>query len=136
MSRIGGAVIAVFALVLISQSAHQPAVAQVSSQTKIVLLGSGTPAIDPDLSGPATAIVVNDTPYLVDFGPGVVRRAKGAVIERGLNALEPTRLRDASPLGPYGQLRRLDLDALDAGSPWPVRGVWPERHSSDDRTFA
>ena len=47
----------------------------VSATTKVVLLGTGTPNPDPDRSGPAVAIVVNDTPYLVDFGPGVVRRA-------------------------------------------------------------
>lgn len=63
--------------------------------TKVILLGTGNPAADPDRSGPATAIVVNDTPYLVDFGPGVVRRAKAAVIERGITALEPTNLRIA-----------------------------------------
>ena len=63
--------------------------------TRVVLLGTGNPAADPDRSGPATAIVVNDTPYLVDFGPGVVRRAKAAVIERGITALEPTNLRVA-----------------------------------------
>ena len=66
-----------------------------SSKTRVVLLGTGNPAADPDRSGPATAIVVNDTPYLVDFGPGVVRRAKAAVIERGIPALEPTNLRVA-----------------------------------------
>jgi ribonuclease BN (tRNA processing enzyme) len=59
------------------------------------MLGTGNPAADPDRSGPATAIVVNDTPYLVDFGPGVIRRAKAAVIERGVTALEPTNLRIA-----------------------------------------
>src|SRR6266567_3209996 len=47
-------------------------------KTKIVLLGTGAPAPDPDHSGPATAIVVNDTAYLVDLGPGVVRRASAA----------------------------------------------------------
>jgi ribonuclease BN (tRNA processing enzyme) len=46
-----------------------------ASKTQIVFLGTGTPNADPDRSGPAVAIVVNDQPYLVDFGPGVVRRA-------------------------------------------------------------
>jgi ribonuclease Z len=46
-----------------------------SATTQVVLLGTGTPNADPDRSGPAVAIVVNDTPYLVDFGPGVVRQA-------------------------------------------------------------
>ena len=73
-------------------SAQQPAP---KHSTKVVLLGTGNPAADPDRSGPATAIVVNDVAYLVDFGPGVVRRAKAAVIERGVTALEPTSLRVA-----------------------------------------
>jgi ribonuclease BN (tRNA processing enzyme) len=63
------------------------------ARTQVVLLGTGTPPVDPDRSGPATAIVVNDTSYLVDFGPGVVRRAKSAVLDRGIKALEPASLR-------------------------------------------
>jgi ribonuclease BN (tRNA processing enzyme) len=63
--------------------------------TQVVMLGTGTPGPDPDRSGPATAIVVNATPYLVDFGPGVVRRAKAAVIEKGVKALEPINFRVA-----------------------------------------
>ncbi|HEY1212215.1 MAG TPA: MBL fold metallo-hydrolase [Bryobacteraceae bacterium] len=59
-----------------------------------MLLGTGAPAPDPDHSGPATAIVVNDTAYLVDLGPGIVRRASAA-FSRGIAALEPTRLRVA-----------------------------------------
>lgn len=46
-----------------------------SETTQVVLLGTGTPIPTPDRSGPALAIVVNDTPYIVDFGAGVVRRA-------------------------------------------------------------
>jgi ribonuclease BN (tRNA processing enzyme) len=49
-----------------------------TSKTRIVLLGTGTPSPDPERSGPATAIVVNGTPYLIDFGPGVVRRIAAA----------------------------------------------------------
>jgi ribonuclease BN (tRNA processing enzyme) len=52
--------------------------AKQDSRTQVVLLGTGTPNADPDRSGPAVAVVVNDTPYLVDFGPGVVRRAAAA----------------------------------------------------------
>jgi len=62
-------------------------------QTKVVLLGTGTPIPDPDRSGPATAIVVGDSAYLVDFGPGVVRRAGAALLERGIKALEPGNLK-------------------------------------------
>ena len=65
------------------------------SQTKVVMLGTGTPAPTPDRSGPATAIVVNDTAYLVDFGPGVVRRASAAAREHSIAGLQITRLRVA-----------------------------------------
>jgi ribonuclease BN (tRNA processing enzyme) len=54
--------------------------------TQIVMLGTGNPRPDPSRSGPATAIVVNDTPYLIDFGPGVVRRVTAAY-EKGIEAL-------------------------------------------------
>ena len=64
-------------------------------QTKVVLLGTGTPVPDPERSGPATAIVVGDSAYLVDFGPGVVRRAKAAVLNRGITGLEPANLKVA-----------------------------------------
>jgi ribonuclease BN (tRNA processing enzyme) len=47
-------------------------------RSEIVLLGTGTPNADPERSGPCLAIVVNQAPYLVDFGPGVVRRAAAA----------------------------------------------------------
>ena len=65
------------------------------SRTKVVLLGTGTPVPDPDRSGPATAIVVDNDCYLVDFGPGVVRRAKEAVLRRRVAALEPANLKIA-----------------------------------------
>ena len=58
--------------------------------TQVVLLGTGNPFPDPDRSGPANEIVVNGSAYLVDFGPGVVRRAKAAKFDRGIAALEPT----------------------------------------------
>ncbi len=65
------------------------------SRTRVVLLGTGNPAPNPDRSGPATAIIVNDTAYLVDFGPGVVRRAEAVAVSRSIKALEPTKLRVA-----------------------------------------
>jgi ribonuclease BN (tRNA processing enzyme) len=64
-------------------------------RTKVVLLGTGTPIPDPDRSGPSTAIVVGNSAYLVDFGPGVVRRAQAALLQRGIAALEPGNLKVA-----------------------------------------
>src|SRR5690348_17453108 len=63
-----------------------------TAQTKIVLLGTGTPRPFPDRSGPATAIVVDDRAYLVDAGPGVIRRAEAAVEQKGVAALDPAKL--------------------------------------------
>jgi ribonuclease BN (tRNA processing enzyme) len=65
-----------------------------ASRTQLVLLGTGTPNADPERFGPAVAIVVDDVPYLVDFGPGVVRRA-AAAFARGVKGLDPKRLRTA-----------------------------------------
>ena len=84
--------------VVVSQTPPVPAATAASApstRTRVVLLGTGTPGPDPDRSGPATAIVVDDEVYLVDFGPGVVRRASAALRTKGIAALEPTKLRVA-----------------------------------------
>lgn len=67
---------------------------QRSKVTQIVLLGTGTPGPVPERSGPSTAIVVNGTPYLVDLGPGVVRRAMAAV-NKGIKGLHYSNLKTA-----------------------------------------
>lgn len=43
--------------------------------TKVVLLGTGNPNPDPRHSGCSVLILVGDTPYIVDFGPGLIRQA-------------------------------------------------------------
>ncbi len=84
-------------LVAITATPQQPAsqAPKVGASRTKVLLGTGTPVPDPDRSGPATAIVVDGSAYLVDFGPGVVRRAKAAVLDKGITALEPANLKVA-----------------------------------------
>jgi ribonuclease BN (tRNA processing enzyme) len=62
-----------------------------NARSQVVLLGTGTPNPDPARSGPSVAIVVDGTPYLVDFGPGVVRRA-AAACAAGIEGLDVTRL--------------------------------------------
>jgi ribonuclease BN (tRNA processing enzyme) len=64
------------------------------TRTQVVLLGTGTPRPLPDRFGPCTAIVIDDTPYLVDFGAGVVRRA-AAAFSSGVKGLAATRLETA-----------------------------------------
>ncbi|MGH9520308.1 MAG: MBL fold metallo-hydrolase [Terriglobales bacterium] len=63
--------------------------AALAAQTRVVVLGSGNPNAIPERSGPAVAVIVNQTAYLVDSGPGVVRRAAAAA-RAGEAALRPT----------------------------------------------
>jgi ribonuclease Z len=51
-----------------------------AQDTRVILLGTGTPNPEPEHSGPAVAIVTGQNVYLVDCGPGVVRRAAQAGI--------------------------------------------------------
>ena len=44
------------------------------SDTKVIVLGSGTPNPNPERYGSSYAVVVDDKAYIVDFGPGSVRR--------------------------------------------------------------
>ena len=52
-------------LLFISQS--------IFASTQLVILGSGTPNPNPERGGSAYAVIVDNTPYLVDFGPGAIR---------------------------------------------------------------
>jgi len=79
----------------VSQESTSHSPSHQTARTKIVLLGTGTPVPDPDRSGPATAIVVDDRAYLVDFGPGIVRRAESAALTRRIPAVEPGNLKVA-----------------------------------------
>ena len=78
-------------LTLVAVAWPQQQSARPAAGTQVVLLGTGTPRPDPDRSGPATAIVVNGASYLVDAGPGIVRRAAAAVA-KGVTALSMDRL--------------------------------------------
>ena len=65
----------------------QEAGADPDPAARLVILGTGTPNADPDRSGPAVAVVAGGRAYLVDAGPGVVRRAAAAALEHGIDAL-------------------------------------------------
>jgi ribonuclease Z len=58
-----------------------------SAGMRVILLGTGTPMPNPLRSGPATAVLAGGQAYLVDCGPGVVRRAAAAV-QRGIFELD------------------------------------------------
>jgi ribonuclease BN (tRNA processing enzyme) len=88
------------ALVLVTLAACAPASAGQGAPraappppntTQLVMLGTGTPNPDPERSGPSVAVVRNGKAYLVDAGPGLVRRA-ATMAERGMSALEARNL--------------------------------------------
>jgi ribonuclease BN (tRNA processing enzyme) len=81
------------ASLLVAQSgpATEARTGPVAKTTRVVLLGTGTPNAEPDRSGSAVAVVANNSAYIVDCGPGVVRRANAAAA-RGITALEPAKL--------------------------------------------
>jgi ribonuclease Z len=62
-----------------------------TGRTMVVMLGTGTPNPHPDRAGPSVAVVVDNQPYIVDCGPGVVRRAQAAFLA-GIAGLEASRL--------------------------------------------
>ena len=45
---------------------------------KVVMLGTGTPLMKPERSGPGVAIISGEKSYIVDSGAGIVRRAMEA----------------------------------------------------------
>lgn len=61
------------------------------TKVKIVLLGTGYPKPHPDRSGPALAVIVNDRAFILDAGPGVVRRIQGA-FDNGIKELAQTNI--------------------------------------------
>jgi ribonuclease BN (tRNA processing enzyme) len=64
-----------------------------TDSARLVLLGTGSPIPDPDRSGPGLAIVVKGTSYIVDAGPGIVRRATAAAMRDSIPALRIANLR-------------------------------------------
>ena len=107
--------------------------------TQIVMLGTGTPNPFPDRSGPYVAIVLKDEPYLIDFGPGVVRQAsamspeyggsvKGLAVEKIKHAFL-THLHLDHTVG----LPDLILTAWTAGRDKPLKLFGPEgsKHMAD-----
>ncbi|MAL52720.1 MAG: MBL fold metallo-hydrolase [Gammaproteobacteria bacterium] len=53
--------------------------------THFFVLGSGTPNPNPERMGSAYLVLANDTPYLFDFGSGIVRRVAALSSEWGGN---------------------------------------------------
>jgi len=88
-----------FILAIILLPGSGPAAAQRdfsdSEITRLVLLGTGNPNPSPDQSGCSLALVVRDTPYIIDFGPGLIRRAArmSPAFGGSMEALETSKLK-------------------------------------------
>ncbi len=59
-----------------------------SSHVKVILLGTGNPNPDPNHQGPSILVMVGDTPYVVDFGAGLIRQAAALTSKYGGNLHE------------------------------------------------
>jgi ribonuclease BN (tRNA processing enzyme) len=80
------------ALLLLNANSYSQSPTNPAATTQIVFLGTGNPSANPDRMGPSVAIVVNGTTYLIDCGPGVVRRAAGAA-RLGVKGTEVAKLK-------------------------------------------
>ena len=98
-------------------------------ETKLVLLGTGTPNACPNASGPSSAVVVGDRAYLVDFGPGVVRQAAKAY-QQGID-----RILHTSAHRPHGRLSGSHFYPVGAGTPEAAESIRSKRHPEHDRTY-
>lgn len=54
-----------------------------NTNTKLILLGTGNPNPNPKHQGCSLMILVDETPYIVDFGAGVVRQISALTLEYG-----------------------------------------------------
>jgi ribonuclease BN (tRNA processing enzyme) len=116
----------VFAFILCAPITARP---QSASKTQVVILGTGTPVLDPDRSGPAVAVVINGAAYLVDFGPGVVRRAAAAARDKKIAELKPANIKVAFATHLHSDhtagLADLYLSAAVEGRPGPLELYGP-----------
>jgi len=84
--------VTLYLALIVSIGANSYSETRTHNETKIVLLGTGTPFADPKRSGSSVAIVVNGVPYLIDCGPGIVRRA-AAAYKKGIEGLRVQNLK-------------------------------------------
>ena len=62
------------------------------ADTRVVVLGTGTPVLDAERAGAGIAVVYNGRAYLFDVGGGVVQRAIEASRRYDIPGLEPNRI--------------------------------------------
>lgn len=62
------------------------------AETKVVMLGTGTPVPDADRAGAGIAVIYNEEAYVFDAGGGTVQNAIAAAQKNGIDALYPTKI--------------------------------------------
>jgi len=67
--------------------------AQASAETRVIVLGTGTPVPDAERSGPGLAVIYNDEAYLFDAGGGMVQRMIEAWQTKNAEPLYPTKVK-------------------------------------------
>lgn len=77
------------ALACLATSLALPALAE----TRVILLGTGTPVPTPDRAGSGLAVIYNDEAFIFDLGPGSVRRIIEAWDDGAIEALYPTNIK-------------------------------------------
>ena len=106
-------------------------------ETKLVLLGTGTPNACPNASGPASAVVVGDRAYLVDFGPGVVRQASKAYFN-GIDALPPgppySGFFHPPAYRPYSRIPGPHFHPMGIRAASSFKSLWSKRLKAYDQT--
>lgn len=65
----------------------------VGAETRLVMLGTGTPVPDYTRAGSGAAVIHDGQAYVFDIGPGVVQRMIEAAQEKGIEELMPMNVR-------------------------------------------
>jgi ribonuclease BN (tRNA processing enzyme) len=110
---------------LLSPALPQTPSGAAAQKTEIVMLGTGTPRPQPDVWGPATAIIIGQKVFLVDAGVGVERRLAAANLPiKGVTAAFVTLLHSDHVLGLPDLILLRGCMGARARSACMVRPAW------------
>ena len=74
------------------ETREAPSEAELNAETKVVVLGTGTPIPDAHRAGPSIAVVHRGQAYLFDVGAGAIRNAATARYKYDIPSLYPTQI--------------------------------------------
>lgn len=99
-----------------------------AAETKVILLGTGTPVPSAERAGPGLAVVHDDRAYIFDLGHGSVQRMIQASKTKGIEALYPTNVTQVF-ISHLHSDHTLDYPELAATYWWrrqqPLRAIGP-----------